>query len=72
MQPFSATLPLRRSVDVWKFKSVTNLWSYVFGHSMAIVVDLVSWQDGLLLVCRIDSCRFGRAIGGGEFDILRV
>jgi hypothetical protein len=44
----------------------------VFGHSMAIVVDLISWQDGLLLVCRIDSCRFGRTIGGGEFDILRV
>jgi hypothetical protein len=44
----------------------------VFGHSVAIVVDLVSWQDGLLLVCRIGSCRFGRTIGGGEFDILRV
>ena len=72
MQPFSATLPLRRSVDVGKFKSVTDLWSYVFSDSVAIVVDLVSWQDGLLLVCRIDSCKFGRSIGGGEFDILRV
>jgi hypothetical protein len=72
MQPFSATLPLRRSVDVGKFKRVTNLWSDVFGDSVTIVIDLVGWQDGLLLVCRTDSCRFGSAIGRGEFNVLRV
>ncbi len=44
----------------------------MFSDSVAIVVNLVSWQDGLLLVCRMDSCRFGRTIGGGEFDILCV